>query len=335
MTEKIQEKLENSIAILGSGAWANTLAFLLGQNHYVVLWDHNASRVRRALKTRRFKKPITQKYPDNVKITNDLTDTLKCQVIINAVSLKGMAEVFGKLCLLKPDERIIFLNAAKGIDAENLKTPSEIIRTFFDKNPISVISGPNLAKELIKGKPMVTEIACADKEIAKFLQTEFNNPSLRIYTNSDVKGVELCGALKNVMAIAAGASDSLGLGESAKASLITRGLNEIGEFLKFYGCDQKTLLGPAGVGDLVATCSSQLSRNYRVGYFLAEGKKLEDIQRKLGEVAEGVNTANAVNKIIEDNNLSMPICTQIYKVINGEYSAVDALLNLMKRPVGK
>ena len=327
--------LENSIAILGSGSWANTLAFLLGQNHYVVLWDHDASRVRRAIKTRRFKKPITQKYPDNVEITNELSDVLKCQVIINAVSLKGMAEVFGKLCLLKPDENIIFLNAAKGIDAENLKTPSEIIQTFCEKNPISVISGPNLAKELIKGKPMVTEIACKDKKIAAFLQSEFNNPSLRIYINDDIKGVELCGALKNVMAIAAGASDSLGLGESAKASLITRGLCEIGEFLKFYGCEQKTLLGPAGVGDLIATCSSQLSRNYRVGYFLAEGKKLTDIQKRLGEVAEGVNTANAVHKIIEENNLSMPICTEIYKVINGEINAVDAVLNLMKRPVSK
>ena len=327
--------LENSIAILGSGAWANTLAFLLGQNHYVVLWDHDASRVRRAIKTRRFKKPITQKYPDNVKITNDLNDILKCQVIINAVSLKGMAEVFGKLCLLNPDERIIFLNAAKGIDAENLKTPSEIIKTFCNKNPIAVISGPNLAKELIKGKPMVAEIACENREIAIFLQQEFNNPSLRIYINEDVKGVELCGAIKNVMAIAAGASDCLGLGESAKASLITRGLNEIGQFLKFYGCQEKTLLGPAGVGDLVATCSSQLSRNYRVGYFLAEGKKLDDIQKRLGEVAEGVNTANAVIKIIEENNLNMPICTQIFKVISGEINAVDAVLNLMKRPVSK
>jgi glycerol-3-phosphate dehydrogenase (NAD(P)+) len=331
----MSENLENSIAILGTGAWANTLAFLLGQNHYVVLWDHDAQRARRTIKTRRFKKPITQKYPDNVKITGELTDVLNCQVIINAVSLKGMAEVFGKLCLLKPSEKIIFLNAAKGIDAENLKTPSEIIRTFCEKNPISVISGPNLAKELIKGKPMVTEIACEDKEIAAFLQSEFNNPSLRIYINDDVKGVELCGALKNVMAIAAGASDSLGLGESAKASLVTRGLNEIGQFLKFYNCQEKTLLGPAGIGDLVATCSSQLSRNYRVGYFLAEGKKLSDIQRRLGEVAEGVNTANAVHKIIEENNLNMPICSEVFKVINGESSAVDAVLSLMKRPVSK
>ena len=331
----MSNNLENSIAILGSGAWANTLAFLLGQNHYVVLWDHDAPRARRRIKTRRFKKPITQKYPDNVKITSELTDVLNCQVIINAVSLKGMAEVFGKLCLLKPDEKIIFLNAAKGIDAENLKTPSEIIRTFCEKNPISVISGPNLAKELIKGKPMVTEIACEDKNVASFLQTELNNPSLRIYINDDTKGVELCGALKNVMAIAAGACDSLGLGESAKASLVTRGLNEIGQFLKFYGCKEQTLLGPAGVGDLVATCSSQLSRNYRVGYFLAEGKKLEDVQRRLGEVAEGVNTATAVSKIIEENNLNMPICQEVYRVINGEINAVDAVLNLMKRPVSK
>jgi len=329
----MSEKLEKSIAILGSGAWANTLAFLFGQNNFVTLWDHNNSRVRRANKTRRFKKPITQKYPDNIAITNELADVLKCQIIINAVSLKGMAEVFGKLCLLKPSKNIIFLNAAKGIDAENLKTPSEIIKTFCPENEVAVLSGPNLAKELIKGKPMVTEIACNNKEIAIELQQILNTPSLRIYINADLKGVELCGALKNVIAIAAGASDALGLGESAKASLITRGTNEIGKFLKHYHCDETTLLGPAGIGDLVATCSSSLSRNYRVGYFLAQGKKIEDIQKKIGETAEGVNTTNAVHKIIQEENLSMPICNEIYKVINNEINSVDALLNLMKRPL--
>ena len=327
------QELDNSISILGSGSWANTLAFLLGQNHPVILWDHNASRVRRANKTRRFKKPITQKYPDQVTVTNDITDTLKSKIIINAVSLKGMAEVFGQLCLLKPSTEIIFLNAAKGIDAQNLKTPSEIIETFCPDNPIAVISGPNLAKELIKGKPMVTEVASKNMEAASFVQQSLNNPSLRIYTNQDIKGVELCGALKNVMAIAAGASDALGLGESAKASLVTRGLNEIGAFLKFYNCEEKTLLGAAGVGDLVATCASNLSRNYRVGYYLAEGKKLEDVQKKLGEVAEGVNTVNAVHKICEEKKISMPISEQIYKVINKEIGVVDAVVNLMKRPV--
>ncbi len=324
---------KSKISILGSGAWANTLAFLLGQSHEILLWDHNSSRVRRANKTRRFKKPIKQKYPDKVEITDDISRTLESKIIINAVSLKGMGEVFGKLCLLEPSEDIIFLNAAKGIDADNLKTPSEIISTFCEKNPIAVISGPNLAKELIEGKPMVTEVACKDIEIAKFIQSELNNPSLRIYINKDIKGVELCGAIKNVMAIAAGAVDALKLGQSAKASLITRGLNEIGKFLDFYQCNKATLLGPAGIGDLIATCSSELSRNYRVGYFLAQGKKLDDVQKKIGEVTEGVSTARAVHKIIEEANLDMPICDEIYKVINNEKNTVDALLALMNRPL--
>lgn len=325
--------LEKQISILGAGSWGNTLAFLLGQHQKVILWDHDPSRVRRINKTRRFKRPITQKYPDQVHITNDLGEVLSSKIIINAIPLKGMAEVFANLSMINvADHEHILVNTSKGIDAINLKTPTEIINSFCPDFPKAVISGPNLAKELIKGKPMVTEVAAETQEIADITQKQISSPTLRVYTNTDIKGVELCGALKNIIAIAAGASDTLKLGESAKASLIARGLNEMGVFLEFAGGKKETLMGPAGVGDLIATCSSVLSRNYRVGHALAEGKKLEDIVVKLGEVAEGINTTYAVHKIAKDNNLSMPIVEQVKKMLDGEATVVDAVLNLMQRP---
>jgi glycerol-3-phosphate dehydrogenase (NAD(P)+) len=324
---------KEQISILGSGSWGNTLAFLFGQNHKIILWDRNPGRVRILNKTRRFKRPIKHKYPDNVLITNDLKEALTSKIIINAISLKGMEEVFAEIAKFKIKNDIVFVNASKGIDSHNLQTPSEIIHTYLPNNPQAVISGPNLAKELIKGKPMVTEIASHDIRIAEKLQQELNNPSLRIYINDDVKGVELCAALKNVMAIAAGSADALKLGDSAKASLITRGLNEISKLLEIYGCNPKTIMGPAGIGDLIATCSSTLSRNYRVGFFLAEGKKLNDIVKNLGEVAEGINTAHAVYKICQEKNIQLPIAEQVKKLVDGEVSAVEAVINLMTRPL--
>lgn len=324
---------KNQISILGSGSWGNTLAFLFGQTHKIILWDHDASRVRRLNKTRRFKKPITHKYPDNVFITNDLNLILESKVVINAVSLKGMEDVYFAIAKLKPSKDTIFVNGSKGIDPFTLRTPSEIIQDYLPHNPQAALSGPNLAKELIKGKPMVSEIASLDPAIAAEVQALLNNPSFRIYTNPDLKGVELCGALKNVVAIAAGCSDALKLGDSAKASLITRGLKEIGELLRVYNCNPQTLLGPAGVGDLIATCSTNISRNHRVGFLLAEGKKINDIIKNLGEVAEGVNTARAVYKIALEKNLQLPINEQVKKLIEGEITAVEAVINLMNRPI--
>ena len=317
---------------MGTGAWANTLAFLLGQTYPVILWSHCEKKARRIAKTRRFKKPATLKYPDKVKISSDLRELFFSKIIINAISLKGMEQTYQKIAQLDISDEHIFVNGSKGIDALNLQTPLEIIEQYLPNNPRAVISGPNLAKELIQAKPMITEVAAEDIEIAKIIQARLANPSLRIYTNNDVKGVELCGALKNVIAIAAGACDALDLGESAKASLISRGLIEMGRFLELYGGKQETLLGPAGVGDLVATCSSYLSRNYRVGYYLSKGKKLEDIVKKLGEVAEGVNTTHAVYKIAHEKNLEMPIVEQIKLLLDGEKNAVDAVLSLMQRP---
>lgn len=323
----------DSISILGTGSWGNTLAYLLGQDKKIILWGRDPNKLRRLIRTRRFKKPIKLKYPDNVILTNNLRDVLESRIIINTISLKGMDDVFSELAKFKPSTSHILVNGSKGIDSINLQTPSEIMDKYLPENPKAVISGPNLAKELIKAKPMVTEVASKDLEIAKLVQEKISSSSLRVYTNNDVKGVELCAALKNVIAIAAGICDALKLGESAKASLIARGLHEMRIFISAYGGKIETILGPAGVGDLIATCASNLSRNHRVGFFLAEGKKLKDIINQLGEVAEGINTTHAVYKIALEKNIDMPIVFQIKKLLDGEITAVDAVLSLMNRPI--
>jgi glycerol-3-phosphate dehydrogenase (NAD(P)+) len=324
-----------NIGILGAGSWGNTLAFLLGQDHELLLWDHDAHRVRKASKTRRFKKPLEQKYPDNVRLSAELNDLRDCEIVINAVPLKGMDDVFSKIQALNFDKAVIFVNGSKGIHPDNLRTPTEIIRSYYPNNPVGVFSGPNLAKELIKGKPMVAVAASVDENTALSIQRYFSTPTLRVYTNSDVKGVELCAALKNIIAIAAGAVDGLQLGESAKASLITRGLNEIGRFLKLYEETRfQTLLGAAGLGDLIVTCSSDLSRNYRVGFYLSKGEKLEQIIKTLGEVAEGINTTFAVSKIASEHGLHLPIVEEVKKVLEAKSTTVNAVIDLMNRPLG-
>lgn len=322
------------IGILGRGSFGNALSFLFGQNNNVVIWDHNQSRARAIQKTRRFKKPITQKYPDNVEISSELEDLLGCDLIINALSVKAIDEVFEKLKELNLSEKAIILNGSKGIEVKSLLRPSEIIRSKLPNNPIAVLSGPNLAKEIVLGKPMVTVVASEDINIAKQVQAILHEPTLRVYTNTDIVGVELAGALKNIIAIAAGCIDGLELGESAKASLLSRGLAEMSKFMSYYGADNATLLGAAGVGDLIATSVSDMSRNYRVGFNLAKGKKPDEIIEELGEVAEGVSTTYAIYSICKEKNIHMPIAEQLKEVLDGELSTVDAVLNLMNRPLG-
>jgi len=324
---------KDKIGILGTGSWGNTLAFLLGQTKEVVIWDRDPERVRKVSKTKRFKKPLNQRYPDQVHVTADLRDLFDCQIIINAISLKGMKNVFRKLKEAGLAKEVILINGSKGVEPDTLKTPTEIIGASCPNNPIAVISGPNLAKEMMRGKPMLTVVASSDPKVCKIIQDLLMGPTLRVYTSDDIKGVELAGAFKNIIAIAAGCIDGLELGESAKASLITRGLAEMNIFVSAFGGKAETTLSPAGIGDLVATCNSELSRNHKVGYFLAKAKKLNQIIDSLGEVAEGVNTTHAVYRICQEKNLQLPIVEQVKEIIDENSTAVEAVLNLMNRPV--
>ncbi len=330
------EKNKTNIGVLGAGSWGNTLAFLLGQkiDREITLWAHDPAKVRRLQKTRRFKQPLVQKYLDSITITNNLRDLSGCEIIVSTIPLKAIAEVFSslrELRCIKPET--IIVTGSKGIEPTSLKSPSAIIASYLDRNPIAVFSGPNLAREMIKGKPMLALVASKDLAVAERIQKIMSGPTLRIYTSTDVIGVELCAALKNVIAIAAGCLEGLELGESAKASLITRGLDEMGRFLKLYNADEETLLSPAGIGDLIATCSSSLSRNYRVGLLLAKGKSLADSIHQIAETAEGINTCHAVYRICQEKGIQLPIMEQIKKILDAEISPIEAVLNLMNRPL--
>ncbi len=327
-------KKRPKIGILGTGSWGNTLAFLIGMNRPVILWDRDPKRARKTNKTRRFKKPLFHKYPDSILITSDLEDLKDCDLIINAISVKGIDHVFSKLKESGIHKDCVIANGSKGVEPDSLKRPSELIAKHFPDNPIAVFSGPNLSKEMIKGKPMVTEVASKNKYAAELVREILSGPTLRVYTTEDIIGVELAGAFKNVIAIAAGVLDGLNQGESAKASLITRGLLEMSKFVTAMGGESKTLLGPAGVGDLIATCSCDLSRNHRVGTMLAKGKKLSQIIETLGEVAEGINTTYAVYRMCQDRKVQMPIVEQVKNILDDNSSPVEAVLNLMKRPMG-
>lgn len=321
----------SKIGILGRGSWGNTLAFLLGQQSQVILWDRDEARVRRTNTTRRFKKPLFQKYPDSIYITADLNELKDCQIIINAISVKGIANVFQKIQNIGLSKKTIIVNGSKGVEPLSLQRPTEIIKEFLPENPMAVISGPNLAKEMIKGKPMVTEVAATDEKTAEQIKDLISGPTLRVYTCTDLVGVELCGAFKNIIAIAAGILDGLDQGESAKASLLTRGLHEMSQFVTLMGGKAETVMGPAGIGDLIATCSCDLSRNHRVGNMLARGKNLNQIIETLGEVAEGINTTYAVFRICQDKNLQLPIVEQMKDILDNNITPVEAVLNLMKR----
>lgn len=331
MNSKVKD---NKIGILGAGSWGNTLAYLLGQNKQVVIWDYKERRAKKLQEIRHFKKPIVKKYPDNVEITGELKDLFDCSIIINTIPVKGIHKAFEQLKDLDFPKDIILVNGSKGVEPKTLKTPTEIIKTFCPDNPVAVISGPNLAKEIIDGKPMVTVVASPEASTSQKVQEILTEPTLRVYTNTDMRGVELAGALKNVIALAAGCVDGLELGHSAKASLITRGLAEIRTLINLQGGDAQTAFSAAGIGDLVATCASNLSRNYRVGYFMAKGESLENVIKKLGEVAEGVNTTYAVYKISQEKKVPLPIVEQIKNVLDEKITPVDAVLYLMNRPVG-
>jgi glycerol-3-phosphate dehydrogenase (NAD(P)+) len=227
----------------------------------------------------------------------------------------------------------ILLHATKGIEAGTLKRVSEILKEEVPCPRIGVISGPNLADEIARGEPAATVIASHFKEVIEAGQEVLTGPRFRVYGEQDVIGVEWAGTLKNILAIASGAIDALKLGWNTRATLITRGLAEMVRFGVAMGADESTFLGLAGVGDLLATCSSPKSRNYRVGFQLGSGRKLDEILANLGSTAEGVGTTDTVHHYAVAHGISMPITEGVYHLLRGDLSATEVLHQLMTRPL--
>lgn len=252
-------------------------------------------------------------------------------MIVSAISMKGVPPVVQRLRVMAIAESVILVTATKGLDPETTATPSQIWHQAFPHNPVVVLSGPNLSKEIDQGLPAATVVASENIAAAQTVQTLFASENFRVYTNTDPLGTELGGTLKNVMAIAVGVCDGLGLGTNAKSALITRALPEITRVGLHFGARADTFWGLAGLGDMLATCSSMLSRNYRVGYGLAQGKGLEEILAGLGGTAEGVNTTDVLLRIANREQIPVPITRQVHRLLHGKITPMEAVEALMER----
>jgi glycerol-3-phosphate dehydrogenase (NAD(P)+) len=295
------------VTVLGAGAWGTTLASLATTNdHNVRLWS--------------------RRYAQSLAAMLEHAD-----IVLSAVSMKGVTAVVTEIQSLPLSPNTIFVTATKGLDPATTLTPSQIWQAAFPTHPVVVLCGPNLSKEIQQGLPAATVVASTDNAAAVAVQAVFSSTNFRVYTNPDPLGVELGGTLKNVMAIAAGVCDGLQLGTNAKAALLTRGLTEIIRIGNHWGAQTETFYGLSGLGDLLATCNSPLSRNYQVGYQLAQNKTLPEILAHLEGTAEGVNTTQVLFQRAKQHSISIPITTEVYRLLQGEITPRQALEALMLR----
>lgn len=320
------------ITVIGAGAWGTTLAYLLSDKGYdIAIWVHEKDIAEEIQKTR-----VNAVYlpdivlPYEIKPTSNLAEAVRgARYIVNAVPAQYTRAVFEEAFQYIVEEAII-ISVSKGIERGTLNTVSRILRELSHRT-VAVLSGPSFAKEAIKKLPTAVTIAAEDKSTGLVLQEIFNMNSFRVYTHDDILGVELGGALKNVIAVAAGISDSLGFGNNSRASLITRGLAEMTRLGVSMGAREKTFSGLSGMGDLVLTCTSPLSRNYTVGTKLGQGMKLKDILNEMKSVAEGVATAESAYGLSQKYNIEMPIVEQVYKVLYEDKDPFFAAKDLMDR----
>lgn len=324
----------NTVTVLGAGSWGLTIAWLLDQSgHTVKVWDRKPEKIQAMETNRQVTFPVNVHLNKSITLTSDLGKAVeKANMIIFAVTTAGTRPMTEALLKLGPINRdVIMINASKGIDQETLKVPSTLLNIAFPHNPIATLSGPTLAPEILKGLPTAAVVAAHKSQTAEEVQQALSTERFRLYTNTDMMGTDLGGALKNIFAIVSGYMQAKQLGDNAQSTLITRGLAEMTRFSLAMGADIQTLYGLSGLGDLLATCNSPLSRNYQVGYRLAQGQSLEDILTNLNMVAEGVKTAEAVCKVSNQLNIDMPIVNLVLKAFKGDFSEHEMIHALMSR----
>ena len=319
------------LAILGAGAWGTALALAFAPRHAVVLWSWLADHAD-AMSGRRENEEFLPGYPipDAVAITADgATAVAGADLAIVATPVAGMRGALELIARRSP--ALPFLWVCKGLESGTGLLPHQIAAAAGSTAPRGALTGPSFADEVARGLPTAVTLASTDSDFARATAQALNTPRLRIYAGDDPVGAEVGGAVKNVLAIAAGISDGLGLGLNARAALITRGLAEITRFGVALGAKQQTFMGLAGLGDLILTCTGDLSRNRRVGLALAAGQTAQAIQRDLGHVAEGVFTAREVARRARGLNVEMPITEAVCAVLDGRLAAAEAVNQLMAR----
>jgi glycerol-3-phosphate dehydrogenase (NAD(P)+) len=328
------------IAVIGAGAWGTGLAIVLGRggNHEVRLWAHEKE-VRDSISARRMNDLFLpgQSIPTPVSPTGSFEEALQAAEIVVSVMPSQHCRALFQQMLPHLNPAMLFVSATKGLEETTLLRMTEVASQVIVsgkgfKPRIGALSGPSFAKEVARGDPTAIAVASKDGELAETVQREFSDPRLRIYTNDDVVGVELGGALKNIVAIAAGVCDGLGLGHNSIAALITRGLAEITRLAVACGGRPETMAGLAGLGDLVLTCTGGLSRNRSVGVELGRGRKLPEIIAGMrGAVAEGVFTTQAAVGLAQARGVEMPITEQMDAILHRDKSPAEAMHDLMTR----
>src|SRR5262245_16336252 len=328
--------MTSTIAIIGAGGWGTALAITMARNgRETRLWAYEPYLVETMIATR--ENPLylaSARIPEQVLISNSMPDVLSgAHVVILAVPSHVYRLVFSQMLPLL-NSQMYFVSAAKGIENETLMRMSEVVLDVAKPrfNPkIAAISGPTFAPEVAAGEPTALVVASPDEELRFLLQEELSGPRFRLYRNADLIGVEIAAAVKNIIAIAAGVVDGLGLGSNATAALITRGLAEITRLALACGGKRETLSGLAGLGDLVLTSYGNLSRNRRVGIALGQGQNIQDVLAGMRMVAEGVRTTKSVVALARKLNIEMPIAEKMYSVLYEGRRPLDAIQDLMER----
>ena len=320
-----------NVGLLGGGSWGTTVASLTARNASTTIWARNENTVNEINEHHTNSKYLPgARLNKNLKASAYIEDTVKnADLLVMGVPAQNFRQVLKNA---KPYIRpwIPIISLSKGLEIGSKKRMTEVIGEILPGHPAGVLTGPNLAKEIHNGHAAAAVIAMVDEIIAKKLQSVFSSGLFRVYTNTDVIGCELGGALKNIMAIATGMGDGANAGDNTRAAVITRGLSELTRLGIAMGGKRRTFSGLAGMGDLVATCSSAKSRNRHVGFQLGKGMKIDDIIAEMSEVAEGVKTAKVVMELAKDYKVHMPISEEVYKVLYEGNTVEDAFKGLLK-----
>ena len=323
------------MSVIGSGGWGIALAILLHKNgHNLTIWSFDKKEAEELKINRQNKTKLPNiLLPEDIKVTDNLKEAVDNKdILVLAVPSKAIRSVSKSLKDIIKDNQII-VNVAKGLEEDTLKTMTDIIEEELkEKNPqVAVLSGPSHAEEVGKGIPTTCVVSAHNKELTLYLQNIFMNPSFRVYTSPDMIGVEIGGALKNVIALAAGIADGLNYGDNTKAALITRGIKEISSLGVAMGGEQSTFYGLTGLGDLIVTCASMHSRNSRAGILLGQGKTLDEAIKEVNMVVEGIYSAKSALMAAKKYNVEIPIIEQVNAVLFENKNAAEAVNELMIR----
>ncbi len=320
------------MAVVGAGSWGTTVANAVAKNQSTMLWARRnelADQIATRHENSDYLPGIS--LVESLKCSSQLKDVVaNASIVMMAVPSNGFRDVATQVAKYI-DAQVPIVSLAKGLERDSLKRMSEVVRELMPQNVVAVLTGPNLAHEIMAGQPGATVVACSDEQIAKQIQKTVSSSTLRVYTNDDVVGCEIAGVIKNVIAIAAGIVEGMGFGDNSKATLITRGVAEMSRLGVALGANPNTFMGLAGLGDVVATCASAKSRNTAVGVRLGRGESIATITQSMSMVAEGVRSSLSVLQLAQRCNIEMPITEQVAAVCEGKTNAKDALVQLMAR----